>query len=244
MNFSDGATAWECALSYCVNTYSAAVHDGNFEQHIKASWLNNSASYSQGADLIYRPPASVINVTGNCSEFRVANLVARALNGFMSETFTGSGRINSNSSESAFSSDIIQALYATEDYSTRIAALATSMTNGIRQQNDSYFSIFRGRAYKSETYVRVRWAWLSYPAILVLLTVILLIGVIVENAHGEIRVWGASNIALLFHGHDLPLDDIGRSPINKISQMTRKAKAVKVRLIKASDEEWKLVEAG
>lgn len=244
VNSSEGASAWECALSYCVNTYSTAVRDGTFEQHVKASWLNNSASHSQQSDLIYRPPASSINMTGECPEFRVAHLVASAMNSFMSKTFSGSGGINSPRSGSVFSSDTIQALYSTQNYSARIATLATSMTNSIRQQNDSDFGIFRGHAYKTETYVHVRWAWFCYPAILVLLTAILLIGIIVENARGEIRVWGSSNVALLFHGQGLPLEDVGNRPINTISQMTEKAKAVNARLIRASDEEWKLVDIG
>lgn len=122
------------------------------------------------------------------------------------------------------------------------------MTNSIRQQNDSDFGTFRGRAYKTETYVHVRWAWFSYPAILVLLTVAFLIGVIIENARGELRVWGASNVALLFHGQGLPLGDADAgndgNAINEISDMTEKAKAVNVRLVKASDVEWRLVEGG
>lgn len=236
--------AWECALSYCVNTYTAAVRDGSLQQSVKVSWLNNSASYSQSSDLIYRPPASSLNMTGEVPEFRVAKLVARAMNSFMSKSFSGNGGINSTRSGSAFSSDIIQALYATTNYSARIATLATSMTNSIRQQNESDFGTLRGHAYKTETYVHVRWGWFCYPAILVLLTVLLLIGIIVENARGEIRVWGASNVALLFHGRGLPLEDVGHHSINKISQMTEKAKAVQIQLVKAGEEEWKLVEAG
>ena len=243
---SEDASAWECALSYCINTYSTAVRGGNFEQHVKASWLNNSASYSQDSDLLYRPSASSINMTGDSLEFRVDNLVARAMNSFMTQTFSGSGGINSSRSGSAFSSDTIQALYGTQNFSTRVATLATSMSNSIRQQNDSDFGTFRGRAYQTETYVHVRWAWFSYPAILVLLTVAFLIGIMIENARSEIRVWSASNVALLFHGQGLPLDD-GEGPddaINEISQMTEKANAVNVRLVRAREEEWRLVEAG
>ena len=70
----------------------------------------------------------------------------------------------------------------------------------------------------------------------------LLTGLIVENAYDELRVWSASNIALLFHGQGLPLEDESHHPINTISQMTEKAQAVEVHLIKASNEEWRLVE--
>ncbi len=241
---SESASAWECVLSYCVNVYSANVHDGNFEESVTRSWLNNSASLDQGSDLIYRPPTFITNTTGSESEFRVADLAARAMNSFMSETFTGSGGINSSRSGSAFSSDVIQALYTAENYSSTIQNLAQAMAKNIRRQNDSGLSPFSGIAYQGETYVHVRWAWFSYPVAIIVLTIILLAGVIIENAQGQLRVWGASNIALLFHGQGLSLEDVGHAPINTISQMTTKAKAVDVQLIKASNEEWKLVEAG
>ena len=241
---SETASAWECVLSYCVNMYSAAVHDGNYKESITRSWLNNSATVDQGSDLIYRPPDSFANATGNYSEFRVANLAARAMNSFMSETFTGSGGINSSRSGSAFSSDVIQALYSTDNYSSTLENLAQAMTKNIERQNNSGLGPFKGIAYRSETYVHVRWAWIAYPLVIVLMTILLLAGVIIENAQGQLRVWGASNIALLFHGQGLHLDDDDHAPINTISQMTAKAKAVEVHLIKASNEEWKLVEDG
>ena len=93
-------------------------------------------------------------MTGNYTpEFRVANLAARAMNSFMAQTFTGSGGINSTSSGSAFSSDVIQALYSTEDYPGTIKNLAASMTKNIRQQNDSNFGPFKGIAFQGQTYV-------------------------------------------------------------------------------------------
>ena len=110
MNDSDDVLAWECALSYCVNTYFASVTDGDIEQRVDKTWRNNSASHSQGLDLIYNPPQSIINITANASNFKVDSLAASAMNSFMSKTFTGSGGINSSSSGSAFSSDVIHAL--------------------------------------------------------------------------------------------------------------------------------------
>ena len=147
---SDEVVAWECALSYCVNTYSASVSGGDVKQKIENTWRNNSASHSQGSDLIYNPPQSIINITANASTFKVAGLAANAMNSFMCKTFTGSGGINS--SGSAFSSDVIHALYDIKDYSKGIENLATSMTNNVRQQNDSGSSPVEGIAYKVRTF--------------------------------------------------------------------------------------------
>ncbi|KAF6222142.1 hypothetical protein HO133_001228 [Letharia lupina] len=242
MNDSDDVQAWECALLYCVNTYFASVTDGDIDQRIEKTWRNNSASHSQGSDLIYNPPQSIINITANASTFKVASVAANAMNSFMSETFTGSGGINSSSSGSAFSSDIIHALYNTRNYSKTIENLATSMTNNIRQQKDSDSSTFEGVAYKTETYVHVRWAWFFYPATVLALSLLYLLGTIIESRNRDILIWKSSNLALLLHGQDLELSNSDRVPVNRLSEMNEMAKDIEIELIQTSDEDWKLVQ--
>ena len=242
MDETDDIQAWECSLSYCVNTYFASVTDGEIEQRVDASWRNNSASHSQDYDLIYNPPQSIINITANASAFRVDHLAAKAMNSFMSETFTGSGGINSSSSGSAFSSDVIHALYETKNYSKRIENLATSMTNNIRQQNDSGSSPFEGIAYKTESYVNVRWAWFAYPATVLALSLLYLLGTIIESKNRDIPVWKSNNLALLLNGQGLELSKSDHSPVNTLSEMGEMAKDIKIELIQTSDEDWRLVQ--
>lgn len=242
MNDSDDVMAWECVLSYCVNTYLASVTNGDVEQKVEQTWLNNSASHSQGSDLIYSPPQSIINITANASTFKVASLAAKAMNEFMSRTFTGSGGINASGAGSAFSSDVIHSLYNTQDYSKSIEHLATSMTNNIRQQNDSGSSPFEGIAYKTETYVHVRWAWFAYPATLLALSLLYLLGTIIESRNREILVWKSSNLALLLHGQGLELSTKAHVHAKTLSEMTEMAKDVEIELIQTSDGNWKLVQ--
>lgn len=225
MNESNDVLAWECALSYCVNT-----------------WRNNSASYSQGSDLIYNPPKSIINITANASSFRVASLAASAMNSFMSETFSGSGGMNTSNSGSAFSSDVIHALYDTKDYSKRIENLAASMTNNIRQQNDSGSAPFEGVAYETETYVNVRWAWFAYPATMLALSLVYLLGTIIESRDRDIAIWKSSNLALLMQGQDLELSKSGQVPVNTLSEITEMAKDIEIELVQTRGGEWKLVQ--
>ena len=240
MNDSDDAVAWECALAYCVNTYSASVTDGQLHQKITQSWQNNSASLSQGSDLIYHPPESVIDITPNASTFRVDSLAAMAMNTFMSETFSGSGRINKSGSGSKFSSDVIHALYDTRNYSKRIGNLAMSMTNNIRQQNDSGSNPLSGTALETETYVKVRWAWFSYPAALIVLSLVYLLGTIIETTHRDILIWKSSNLAMLFHGRSLEMNKSDRGPVNALSQLSERAKDINVELVQIDEEDWKL----
>ena len=240
--WDDVHEAWECSLSYCVNTYLASVTNGEIEQRIEKTWRNDSASHSQNSDLIYSPPLSIINITANASTFQVSSLAAKAMNEFMSSTFTGSGRITSSGSGSAFSSDVIHALYNTKNYSNSIENLVTSMTNNIRQQNDSGSSPFEGVAHQTETYVHVRWAWFVYPATVSVLSLLYLLGTMIESKNRDILVWKSSNLPLLLHGQDLQLSKSGHVPINTLSEMNKIATDIEIELIQTSDEDWRLAQ--
>ena len=217
MKDRDTLIGMECVSSYCVNMYSyyASVTNGDIEQRIDESWRNNSASHSQGADLIYRPPQSIMNLAANASTFKVASLAAKAMNEFMSSNLTGYGGINSSRSGSAFSSDVIHAFYNTNNYFKSIESLAASITNNIRQQNNSDSSPFEGVAYQTETYVDVRWAWFTYLATVLALSLFYLLGTIIESRDRNILVWKSSSLALLLHGQGLELSKpSASSPIN------------------------------
>ncbi|KAL8852378.1 MAG: hypothetical protein Q9221_002762 [Calogaya cf. arnoldii] len=233
----DDALAIECSLFYCIGKYAASVTDGIANQHLLASWRNDSARLNTETDLILNPPTSFSNESGD-EPFRITHRAALALKSFMSKTFTGSGGINN--SGSAFSSDVMQALYDTSNLTKRIENLATSMTNSIRGQDDNVTGPAYGIAWTSQTYVHVRWAWLAFPATLILLASCFLLGVILETSHRDILVWKSSNIALLFHGRSLRLSGRNEKPVDKLSAMTSRATDIKARLVKSDADGWKL----
>ncbi|KAL8785501.1 MAG: hypothetical protein Q9213_003327 [Squamulea squamosa] len=232
------AFAVECSLFYCIGKYAASVSDGVAHQTLLASWRNDSAHLDTKTDLILNPPASFSNESNGSEPFKITHLAAVALNSFMSTTFTGSGGINN--SGSAFSSDVIQALYDTSNLTKRIENLATSMTNSIRGQNDNVSGPAYGIAWTSETYVHVRWAWLAFPATLILLASCFLLGVVLETSYRDVLVWKSSNIALLFHGRSLRLSSRSGKPVSKVSAMTERATDIKAKLVETDAEGWKL----
>ncbi|KAG8530357.1 uncharacterized protein KY384_004859 [Bacidia gigantensis] len=236
------AQAWECALYYCVNEYSASVNNGDFFQTIEKAWRNDSASLSQEEDLIYRPPKSFINITANSSEFHVGHLAAKALNSFLTSAFTGSGGIEDPDAGSYFSSDVIHAFYETDDLPTRIDNLAISMSNNIRQQNNSGSQPFQGKAMKGQTHLQVRWAWLAYPAVLLAITLVYLTCVMIQTRRGRILVWKSSSLALLFHGQQLHLGGNDSLPADTLSAMGKKASDMQIGLSQNDDGRWRLVQ--
>lgn len=229
-------------MYYCINTYSTKVVNGKIQHEVTNSWRNDSATYSQSSDLIYNPPSQASKITANVSSFKVATLAAKAMNTFMASTFTGSGGINGTMTGSAFSSDVIHALYDATDYPYRIANLANYMTNNIRQQNDSGSGPFEGQAFQSETYVKVRWTWFSYPAVVIASSLLYLLGTIFESTYRDVAIWKSSNMIMLFHGHALKLNGSNCVPVTTSSEMSERYKGIRVELVQTDDDGWKLVQ--
>lgn len=238
---SDENLATECAIWYCVQNYTASVEGGKPSQRVLSSWRNDSAQLSDLSDLHYDPPSSIINDPEISGIFKVELLAARAMNSFMSEIFTGSG--GSNTSGPAFSSDVIQALYSTDNVTARVKNLAISMTNNIREQNNSVSAPAKGTTWKTETYVHVRWRWFIFPSALLVLSLLFLLGEIVETASRKVMVWKSNNLALLFHGRELELQDtLHGIPVNSLGQLSEHAKDIVVDLVQIHGEDWKLVQ--
>ncbi|KAL8873859.1 MAG: hypothetical protein Q9174_000739 [Haloplaca sp. 1 TL-2023] len=225
-------------MFYCVATYNASVSDGMTNQRLLASWRNDSARLDASSDLLLRPPASFADDSDPNVPYRVSHVAAHAINSFMSQTFTGSGGINN--SGSAFSSDVMQALYDSSNLTRRIDNLATAMSNNIRSQDDNVTGPAYGIAWTSETYVHVRWAWFAFPATLVSLAVLFLLGTIIETSHRDVLVWKSNNLALIFHGRSLNLSSPSEKPVSKLSEMTDRATKIKATLIESSEGGWKL----
>jgi hypothetical protein len=84
--------------------------------------------------------------------------------------------------------------------------LATAVTNAIR--STSYSNEFlAGDAFIDETYVVVRWAWLSFPLAMLVLSMVFLIATIVKTSrgtHAAVGVWKTSAMPTLMYG--LPQD--------------------------------------
>ena len=82
--------------------------------------------------------------------------------------------------------------------------LAQSLTTWIRTSQNSSFDLGMGEAvgvtWRSETVVKVRWAWLALPCVLLAGTTIFLGFIIMGTTKKHLGIWKSSSLALLFHG--------------------------------------------
>lgn len=79
-----------------------------------------------------------------------------------------------------------------------VDAIAESITKYIRQGPNS--TTADGVVWISETFIKVHWPWLTYPAFLVLSRIGLLVLSITYSTRGSRIAWKSSSLALLFHG--------------------------------------------
>ena len=131
--------------------------------------------------------------------------------------------------------------------------IANSITEQIRRDGNSagFSDAAQGVIWQSETCIELRWAWLSYPAILAFLVIAFLVGTMVESAIYRQGDWKTSMLPVLFHGlREPPVDEVtGRDAdagegeiLVKPKAMEKMAANMHVQLAE-SDEGWKLIDS-
>jgi hypothetical protein len=122
--------------------------------------------------------------------------------------------------------------------------VSDSITTYMRQNGDVNFSApATGQAFRYQTCVHIRWAFLAYPAVLVLLAIIFFISMVFETRRGQTsrHDWKSSPLALLFHGLDreaLKREEL--SELVRVNEMERIAVRTPVRLSQ-TERGWQFV---
>ena len=121
-----------------------------------------------------------------------------------------------------------------EDLNSTFTNISDSLTQHIRQQGVQNFSSpAYGAVLHEQTCVHVRWAWLAYPAVLVVLTLIFLPAMIFMTRRGETKNhdWKSEPLALIFHRlEDETITTTEAGMLVKRRDMQDTAKQIHVRL--------------
>jgi hypothetical protein len=126
-----------------------------------------------------------------------------------------------------------------EVLNSTFANISNSLTTHIRQHGAPTFSsLAYGIVTREQTCVSVRWAWLTFPATIVGLTLLFLTGMIVETRRGEGRHhdWKSEPLALMFHRlDDETIKVLGAGRLVKKRDMQNTAERVRARLAETPD---------
>lgn len=127
------------------------------------------------------------------------------------------------------------------DTTTMTSNLAAFMTNALRTQ-DGLQSI--GTAWQSVTFIRVRWAWLILPAVLVVAAGVLLWATVLQSQRYNTVLWKTSLLAFLFCSTNAWKTDMGVCGDNarSLEAMELASKSMEVRLEKDDQDRYRLVQ--
>ncbi|OJJ80738.1 DUF3176 domain-containing protein [Aspergillus glaucus CBS 516.65] len=105
-------------------------------------------------------------------------------------------------------------------------AMTTSMTNIMRSDTTTGFTI-PGKAFRHETYIKVRWPWIILPTLAILFSIMLLIATATTSRRLNTMLWKDSVLPLLmFRLRTDSAEDI--ESLSKVDEAERVSKQIKV----------------
>lgn len=221
-------------------------YDPNAPNPAKDAW-----SYVSGTG---KPPSNeTMQIIPPKCIYSISQLTRNGISAEFNDFFNGS--INSAPGMTGMTlglkmSTVVQQLYqggnATfESISDTFRNVSRAMTVAIRSHGVAGRSDpVVGSVLRTDTCVNVQWAWITFPAGLVVLTLVFFIGVLVqtrpkdETTHHNYK---SSALALLFHGLEQRTVDRGLGKFGRASRIAKEAEGIYVQL-QGTQRGWGFVE--
>ncbi|RAH47416.1 DUF3176 domain-containing protein [Aspergillus brunneoviolaceus CBS 621.78] len=223
-------SATECALYFCVKTYSASVQEGVFNETLVSTATTSNSSTAASditTDLTLFPDHCTSNQTAHCT-YSVSWLSRLALANSITPLLTGSGSLFI-SNRPSWTSDTIQALYGVQGNYTDVSGVFTSLATALttHARTEVCAAAVNGTTWTVDSFVHVQWPWLTLPIALVAMTLGFLVATVVRTRNQYI--WKSSPLALLFSDVSLEAPhQMRRSP--DLSAMVAASRSLEVLL--------------
>ncbi len=196
----------ECALFFCIKSYSITVSGGSQNETVVGNWsttaLRRGGSGSHGAEYVFIDvPVAKLNVD-NTTRYAVTHAAMMALRGFMERITSGTGHADLSSLD--YTSDWVEAMWnATDNLPAWIVTFADSLTSDIRQtgklsETSKAGRMYDGSAVKLAPFVRVQWEWMCYPWLMIVLSILFLSHTVVLSARDNVSAWKGGSLPMLF----------------------------------------------
>lgn len=216
-------SATECGLWYCVNAYSSAIKNGNLTEIVRPGPSKRNVDSWRPTGNFYRneiatPPPNMINYYGNNSSsvertdlqldegFNISQAAIYSISKLISDTFVGNshrGAINAyvttTGKNLVYTPTAMQSLYKSADLEVTFASLAKSMTNNLRQ-NDDNGSVITGQEGTYLLLIRVRFWFLTLPAMVTSVSAGFLALVIYYTHTSDLEVWTTNALPVVALG--------------------------------------------
>ncbi|KAF1972992.1 hypothetical protein BU23DRAFT_589727 [Bimuria novae-zelandiae CBS 107.79] len=255
----------ECVLSWCVKTIESSYHEATYSEVVKDRFINTTAGpfpwtfiasdannpNDTAGKMQYLQSITVDprarNGQGNVSSYGASNETAMSILAIFDDYLPSFATLSNNKSKPLlkykfWDEEPYEREFPINPWSTpnnvahHVGRLATVMTNFMRQSSDD---AVLGKAFSQETYVEVRWVWLTLPLVLLGLTLIFLLGTVIRTSMecDRVGVWKNSAIATLLYG--LP-DEMQQKISTSHGQGTPRAKAKEMNVRMLSTKKWRV----
>ncbi|KAL3476224.1 hypothetical protein BJX99DRAFT_258739 [Aspergillus californicus] len=236
------ATASQCTLFWCVNTYAYTERDNIATKEVTNTWYDLSADDEEV--LINGTPMDGFQAPaeGNQTGFNFTFSRASTITSWLYDQLQANDTEELNCDSVAFpnSREVSVFHHPMVEYGLpySFAKLASSMSAAVHAMDNS--SLVTGTSYESETLVRVQWAWIVLPTSLVLLSAIYLGLTIHQTRKGDLEAWKSSPTPLLVSVVDRSVQSDIRAA-NALVPMEHVAGMVKARYHRDEDgADWRL----
>lgn len=253
--------AIECVLSWCVQTIHSEYNQAIYSEVVKDRFINTTEGpwpwttlqtgipdvvllrYFQNITVQPRPPGNEASFSnfgaGNDTAFDIMNAFDSYLPSFFTTKTNDSDvylKIRTFQAKPAMRRNQKNPWAAPRNITAHIERLATTLTNTMRQSSQDNYT---GKSYGEETFVEVRWLWLSLPVGLLVLTLVFLVATVIRTSMelNQVGVWKNSAIATLLYG--LP-DEMQRKITASQTAGTPRTKAKELNVRMLPTRGWRI----
>lgn len=260
---NDTPAAHECVVSWCVKTIQSSYYWANYYEEVVDTFINTttgpypwqeieieSAAFN-GTRLSYTENVTIdaSPFNSDTSKYGVDNVTALTTIALFDDMFPSFLTAKNVSAEASLRFKTVTLQLPTSrtlninpwstsnNLTLHVERLAAALTNAIRSSSSG--EKFLGTAASSETYVAVRWIWLSLPlGVLVLCFVFLAATVVKSSTEREhVGIWKTSALATLLYGFP---DDLQQKITRPTSVGTPLTKAKKLRIKLLPEKGWRI----
>lgn len=237
--------ATEFIFEFCVKRYRTAVSNGRAHTEELATYTNYTLdSYIISApnnelgmpvlqliDLVFSVPGSPVNYT-------VPHVVRRSTGNFFKKLFRSTTE-GTDTNWAMLDTAFINAIMAPPFNQAAIQGLmdnvAMSVTNDARGRNaNDKGAPLQGTAFSVVPFVHVQWEWITMLVVLVVLTLVLLVGTVLQTLHTRTKLWKSNSLAVLRAGagaDEALRRDWAAGGMERMGVVEKQGKAVEIKLV-------------
>lgn len=197
-------TASQCGLWACVNVWQTDVSSGIQNQSIVSTISQMTTEHDKERQTWHFQTNSSTDTGLYVADLITLEFLVEALLSLLD------GKVQTSDSGYLASQDSVLAVWnGTTNLDQWINNLATTLTNYVRTVSPTPDTQYNGTAYQLG--IKVQWFWIAAPAVMIVLSMVLLAVVIVRTANSEVSSWKASPLTLLLFHVDAAIRNDARS---------------------------------